>query len=355
MHERGGYMAFDPKREDYQRLALRFAHTLDAGDSVSATHSFTSFGRRFAQDRDSLPQSDSDRAFHLVVQATDLLDYQLPFASDDAAATLISRGRECLEEAVSLDPDCHDARRMLFSPSEMAFDARYRFLHEHESEVDAACSSAARAAAWDAEPERAKLAADIAMRPYLRWLASMAEVSLICGRNRETIRLCERLFSLDPHDMADARFTLALAYAKLEDDQGLDALMARYPQLSPYRTPDDGWVLLSQLSLAHKRDDLDAARQILGRLVKVYPNCEYVLVRQSELPDGAFARVLVTPYSEDEMVLAISEASVVFQEGYDMTGRGVLGAWLAREVTALNPEAAEDAMRDMRDAREGSF
>jgi len=97
-------MAFDPKREDYQRLALRFAHTLDAGDPVSATHSFASFGRRFAQDRDSLPQSDSDRAFHLVVQATDLLDYQLPFASEDSAAALLSRGRECLEEAVGLDP-----------------------------------------------------------------------------------------------------------------------------------------------------------------------------------------------------------------------------------------------------------
>jgi len=348
-------MAFDPKREDYQRLALRFAHTLDAGDPVSATHSFASFGRRFAQDRDSLPQSDSDRAFHLVVQATDLLDYQLPFASEDSAAALLSRGRECLEEAVGLDPACHDAHRMLFSPSEMAFDARYQFLHEHEDEVGASCSAAAKSAIADAEPERAELAADIAMRPYLRWLASMAEVSLICGRNRETIRLCEKLFSLDPRDTADARFTLALAYAKLEDDQGFDALVARYSQLSPYRAPDDGWMLLSQLSLAHKRNDLDTARQVLGRLVKVYPDCEYVLVRQSELPDGAFARVLVTPYSEDEMVLAISEASVVFQEGYDMTGRGVLGAWLAREVTALNPEAAEDALRDMQDTRGDGF
>jgi len=55
------------------------------------------------------------------------------------------------------------------------------------------------------------------------------------------------------------------------------------------------------------------------------------------------------------MVLAISEASVVFQEGYDMTGRGVLGAWLAREVTALNPEAAEDALRDMQDTRGDGF
>ena len=243
---------------------------------------------------------------------------------------------------------------MLFSPSEMAFDARYQFLHEHEDEVGASCSAAAKSAIADASPSAPSLRPTLPCVPTCDGLPRWPR-SLICGRNRETIRLCERLFSLDPHDTADARFTLALAYAKLEDDQGFDALVARYSQLSPYRAPDDGWMLLSQLSLAHKRNDLDTARQVLGRLVKVYPDCEYVLVRQSELPDGAFARVLVTPYSEDEMVLAISEASVVFQEGYDMTGRGVLGAWLAREVTALNPEAAEDALRDMQDTRGDGF
>ena len=84
-------MAFDPKREDYQRLALRFAHELDAGDPMIAARSFASFGRRFAQDRDSLPQSDSDRAFHLVTLATDLIDYQLPFASDEQATSIVSR------------------------------------------------------------------------------------------------------------------------------------------------------------------------------------------------------------------------------------------------------------------------
>ena len=112
-----------------------------------AARSFVSFGRRFAQDRDSLPQSDSDRAFHLVTLATDLIDYQLPFASDEQATSIVSRGRELLEEAIALDPDCHDAVRMLFSPSEAAFDSRYLFLREHEDEVRAFCEAEAKSAA----------------------------------------------------------------------------------------------------------------------------------------------------------------------------------------------------------------
>ena len=40
-------MAFDPQREDYQRLGLRFARTLDGGDATAAAHAFSSFGLRF--------------------------------------------------------------------------------------------------------------------------------------------------------------------------------------------------------------------------------------------------------------------------------------------------------------------
>ena len=131
--------------------------------------------------------------------------------------------------------------------------------------------------------------------------------------------------------------------------------MARYPQLSPSRPPDDGWALLARLALAHKRNDLDEARRILALIVKIYPGCEYALVRQSELPDGAFARILVTPYSEDEMIVAISESTVLLQEGNDFEGRGVLGSWVSREATKLDPEAAEEAVRDMKAAREGGY
>ncbi len=76
-------MSFDPRREDYQRLGLRFARELDGSDPATAVHAFSSFGRRFASMRDTLPQSDADRAFHLVADAAVMVDYQLPFAPDE--------------------------------------------------------------------------------------------------------------------------------------------------------------------------------------------------------------------------------------------------------------------------------
>ena len=86
--------------------------------------------------------------------------------------------------------------------------------------------------------ERATLAADIAMRPYWRWLASMAEEALICGRNHDAIAAAERLLASDPRDLSDVRFTLAYALAKLEDEPAFERLVARYPAFAAPRAAD---------------------------------------------------------------------------------------------------------------------
>ena len=87
-------MAHDPRREDYQRLALRFVRTIDPQDPAAARE-FTDFGRRFAQERDSLPQTDADRAFHLVCRATELIDYKLPFAEPDRRQSSSATASPC--------------------------------------------------------------------------------------------------------------------------------------------------------------------------------------------------------------------------------------------------------------------
>lgn len=336
-------MAHNPQREDYQRLSLRFARELDRSDPAGATRAFASFGRRFAQSRDSLPQSDADRAFHLVVLATEVVDYQLPFASDEQAPALIQRGKDLLDEAVSLDPECHDAIRMRSSSQTPSIDARFHFLAERSEAVRASCEVAREAAAEELSGERRALAQDIAMRPYWRWMASLAEEALICGRNRVAVEASEALLASDPRDSSDVRFTLAYALAKLEDEKGLAELERRYARISPLRGPDDAWILLARIALAHKRCDFAGARSCLERLLELYPGAGGALVRQSELPDGEFARLRVTPYSEDELILAISEGIVLLQEGNDRSGAGVLGSWVARETALLDPDAAREA------------
>lgn len=341
--ERRRDVAYDPRREDYQRLALRYAQSLSKSDPVAAARAFTDFGRRFARDRDTLPQSDADRAFHLVSIAAEVIDYQLPFSNEDKAGALISRSRDLLDEAISLDPQCHDAIRMRAARTNATFDAQFDFLSEGAEEVLASCQAARDSIPDDGDDERVTLGRDIAMRPYRRWMAALAEEALICGRNRRCAEAGERLLERDPSDQADVRFTLALAYAKLEDQASLDALARRYGSIAPPRAADDAWMGIARLALAHKSHDMALARQLLERLIGAYDGCASALISQIELPDGVFARLAVPPYSEDELILAISEATVLLQEGDEKSGRGVLGSWVAQTTAKLYPEALAEA------------
>ena len=85
-------MAFDPAQEEYRRLSLRFARTQEIGDAYTATRAAAAFRRRFAWNHDSLPQTDQDRAFHLVARASELGDRELPFAADGDVAGLAGFG-----------------------------------------------------------------------------------------------------------------------------------------------------------------------------------------------------------------------------------------------------------------------
>ncbi|MBQ9621691.1 MAG: response regulator receiver protein [Atopobiaceae bacterium] len=320
-------MSFDPRREDYQRLGLRFARELDGSDPATAVHAFSSFGRRFASMRDTLPQSDADRAFHLVADAAVMVDYQLPFAPDEQVDGLVGRAQALLDEAVALDGGCYDAVRMRFAGTRPSFERSYDFLSERAPEVLAACRAQAEAAAADSFPDRARLGSDIAMRPYWRWMANLAEKALICGRNRACIKLAHELLELDPSDSADVRFTCALAYAKLEDEQGLDAFAAKNAALERGIGAEDAWMLLSRCALAYKRRDFDGARTQLRRIIDGYPHAALNLMDQKELPEGVFSRLAVGPGTEDELMLAISEATVLL-----LDGRYPFGAWVEEEA-----------------------
>ncbi|MBR3159350.1 MAG: response regulator receiver protein [Atopobiaceae bacterium] len=344
-------MAFDPQREDYQRLGLRFASTLDTSSPAEATRAFATFGRRFARERDTLPQSDGDRAFHLVATAAKHIDYELPFADDAEAEKLIQRGHALLDEALQLDARCYDAMRMKAAADNPSFEAFFSYLTEHAEEVRRTCEEQRdHILANDDADERTLLAADIAMRPYLRWIATQAEQALICGRNREALRLARVDLEADPRDVADARFTAAFACAKLEDEQALDELLHGAAAKRRIRPANDAWALIARLALAHKHYDLPAASALLNELIRTYPHAAESFVRQIELPEGVFARLSVRPYSEDELVLAISEATVLLQEGRDPEGRGVLSAWVAAQAAQTLPRAVLQMLAEQAEA-----
>lgn len=225
-------MAFDPVKEDYQRLILRFSRT-QANDKGGVATLMKDFNWRFSNDRDSLPQTDEDRAFHLVAQAAEIVDYRLPFTEESQAQALIDQGKRLLNQAIQLDPNCFDAQRMLCASNSKLFDTYYQFLVEKLPEVEAACYQKAQESSQSLPAEQAELAQHLAINPYKRWLATLSSRALICGRNKDAIAYGEKLLELDASDAADARFTLALAYAKLEDEDALDNLMDQYRKLDP--------------------------------------------------------------------------------------------------------------------------
>ena len=94
----------------------------------------------------------------------------------------------------------------------------------------------------------------------------------------------------------------------------------------------------------------------MARLVTLYPHAGETLMRQDEYPDGVFARLAVQPSSEDELIIAVSEATVLLQEGLEeLPGSslwaapmpeqrlGSFGAWLQGDA-----EVRRDAERSAR-------
>ena len=123
------------------------------------------------------------------------------------------------------------------------------------------------------------------MRPYWRWLASLAEEALICGRNRVAVEVSERLLASDPRDTSDVRFTLAYALAKLEDLQGWLALTKRYAALAlgpaGRRRPGP---CSPGASLAFHNGNPMVARTGIEKLLRKYPGGAMTLIPPGRAP-----------------------------------------------------------------------
>lgn len=334
-------MAFDPKKEDFDRLFVQ--HLIDMGAAEPPEpHAFEVFIERFSNHADTLLDSDENRAFHLMSQAVEKIDYLLPGADISEGERLIQDGKRLLKDACSLDPNCFDALRIQQSMSCSMLEESYSYLAELEEEVFRACTEKAAAASQNAPKEFEEAVTELAMRPYHRWLAALASRALIAGRNKAAIAYGQKLFSFDPYDFGNVRFTLALAYAKLEDQHGLVKLQNQYVTVKPARPSDDAWMTLSRIALAFKENDLASASALVSKLLERYATGALTLFVQRNIPEGEYARLNVEPYSEDELILAVSEAAVLLQEGNDFTGRGVFGRWLGTEIQKRYPDFTDD-------------
>ncbi|MDO4595635.1 MAG: hypothetical protein Q4B30_01495 [Coriobacteriaceae bacterium] len=328
-------MAFDPIQEDGMYLVLR--HLIDGGKDPSSFPDFDRAMHLYSIEPDLLIKDDSQRSFHLTARAAELLDYKIPFMVDaDEASRAEEEVENLLREALALDPDNLDARRLNAIMQGASNDAYLNWLIDGTDEIEGMLRDSEPA---DEEDLCASLASDLIARPYVRWLNAIASQALICGQYRLALAYGLRSIKLDAEDPGDVYRTVILAMAKLEYPADEIAAYAEANRVrpiiidqsgAPQPAPDiDPWKEIALLSAAYKRYDFEGAREPLSRLLDAYPHAAHILFFQTELPEGAFARVRVIPGTDDELMIAISEATPLLQEGLGAPESAAFAAWIA--------------------------
>lgn len=331
-------MAYDPIQEDCLRLILGTMQREHIYPLENAPF-IESCLQSYNHDPASLIKTDRDRSFHLVTLATETIDYRLPFAQDDEAADRVAAEAEAqLREACELDPGNWDARRMLAAVEAESNDLYVGYLLDHRAEVEADYTKMTSAAHNVYEREFAN---GFGRRPLIRWLAALSARALVAGQYRLALNAAEDCLAFAPDDPADVRLTAMLAMAKLEYRRE-DLRRFRQKHAASYRSPlplrrrhhlaektQDAWELLSELTIAYHELDFAGATRALRTILQTYPQGAEALYFQAEFPDGVFGRVNVEPGSEDELVLAVSEATPLFQEGLGAPDNAGLAVWIA--------------------------
>lgn len=153
---------------------------------------------------------------------------------------------------------------------------------------------------------------DVWSRPRLRLRAAVART---CGdaacwkMARDAAESVLRATEKDG-DPLGARNTAALAYARLEDEEGLNALEARWSQ-------GNAWSNLARCLLLYKLGRMPAARRALRGYGQLTKGAAYALLKpmyvEVFLPD----RPELAPGSFDEALAAVHEAEVIIADTPD--------------------------------------
>lgn len=357
-------MAFDPIQEDCLRLILAQMkrdriYPLDDADYIERVM------LAYQNDAPSLIKTDRDRSFHLVCRATELIDYRTPFlTTEDEVNKLIERTERYLSEAVRIDEGNWDAKRMLATVQSESDDELVSYLLDNR---EAVAADAKRLIDEASDPYAREFANDLGQRPYQRWLAALASRLFIAGQYRRALDVVGECLTVAPLDWAGVRHTGMLALAKLEVDRAeLQEYRARHALA--YQTsvllplgqrtaaqsgaqPRDAWSLIAEMSLAYRDFDYEGATRALRELLRVYPRGAQALYFQAEFPEGVFSRVHVAPGSEDELVIALSEATPLLQEGMGTPDAASFALWIADHE--LVQQAISEQDRQMREQAGG--
>lgn len=211
------------------------------------------------------------------------------------------------EQVLDLDPACLDAKLLLAIATPQPLDRRIRAIRE-ALEVDAALGEGAN----DVSPAYAELL----RRPRLRALAALARWNIIGARPQQAVAAALELMRLSKreHDPLGGRYTLAIAFARLEDEDGFREIERAWGHR------DSAWSAIARTLLLFKLDRMPAARRALQSFISVYESGAFGLARPTLVEPYLPDRPSFEPKSLDEVVLAVHEAEPVIVDTPDFIG-----------------------------------
>ena len=288
-----------------QEGLLRLAQRRSAQLGTLSSEAFDELMLAVKKDPDTFATTDADRAF-LALGAALANNEQarmgeefLDDTSYECARTRrLARLAEKCRAALEIDPACLDAKTIEAMVTHRDSGEALEALLALEEELGS--------------PEPTSFSWDNALcRPHLRLKGAIVRALLETTRFRAAIAACEELVALEPSDPLGARYTWALACARLEDEAAFNELDARFGRAG------NAWSHIARTLLMFKLNRWSAACRALRGYASLCEGGAYALMRpiyiEGYLPD----RPAFTPGTFEEAALAVHEADPVVADTPD--------------------------------------
>jgi hypothetical protein len=266
--------------------------------------------RQAMRSPETLLRDDEDRAFAALDKAVrrgreeidDELD-ALYYDGEDGARRptgerRLGKTHALLARCIKLDEHCYDAHTLDALVCCECPDEALERLDALEPEARAWCAAQAEryddpvVDPWDS----------VFLRPWLRMRSRAVDLLVQMSCYREALARCEAMLDEAPGDAQGMRHTTALLYARLEEEQGLLDLDARFAHQGSC------WMHVARSVLLYKLGRMDAARRALVGLADLCPGAAYYLAYPSYVPPYLPDRPVYAPGTDQESLLATFEA-----------------------------------------------
>lgn len=153
--------------------------------------------------------------------------------------------------------------------------------------------------------------ADVFARPRLRLQAAIGRTYADTARFKLAATTCEQLLEESPSDAVGARFTLALTYARLEDEAALNKLDDRFNHHS------NAWIELARAILLFKLSRISSARRALksyqmntegGAFALLHPTfVDIYIPDRPEVKTGSFNEALLAIHEAEPVIVDVPD------------------------------------------------